>query len=311
MKKYFIEKLSNLANHLDANNLVKEADELDEILRAFAFEEFFEAEMSAGLISPTGIVSAPTVNKATIIEAQKKLQSLGYSLPRYGADGIIGRETRSALLTFQSNNNIPQTGKLDDQTIAKLNVSEPTTNTNNSHETEENLAIKGRERPSDIEVTRLYKLTQAEVGSQGSYAQQAFMETVFNRAAYRGVSINTVVSNDRYYSPLMRLESRLVDDLPDVSSSVRSAYDEVLRKVLEGSNITNGATHNASGSVAKRWDTRFDGQAGSRIDIAGSPSNPSINREYNEDKSPKNWRAETFYSKTYEQRKLREKGIVR
>ena len=84
------------------------------------------------------------------------------------------------------------------------------------------------------------------------------------------------------YEPLMKVENKDVDNLKDISDRVRKKYDAILSKVIGGSNITGGATHNASGSVARDWQKRFDGKSGSRTDIGG----------------------ETFYSKTYEQKKL-------
>lgn len=44
-------------------------------------------------------------------------------LPKYGADGFGGAETRNAILAFQASRNppLPQTGQLDDTTRAALN----------------------------------------------------------------------------------------------------------------------------------------------------------------------------------------------
>jgi hypothetical protein len=129
---------------------------------------------------------------------------------------------------------------------------------------------------------RLYKLTQAEVGGQGPLAQQAFMETVANRAAVQGVSIDEIVSDGRYYEPINTKGAGSVDNLRPVSNSTAAEYNNILGMVAGGSNITNGATQNASGAVARNWQTLYDGQPGTRVDIGG----------------------ETFYSKTYEQSSL-------
>ena len=113
---------------------------------------------------------------------------------------------------------------------------------------------------------RFYKLTQAEVGSsnQGPEAQQAFMETVVNRAAAYGRSIDSIVSDSRYYQPI----TKTVDDLKDVSSTTAGGYNNLLNQVFKGSNTTRGGTHNASADVATgvkkgEWDSR------SYIDLGG------------------------------------------
>lgn len=56
----------------------------------------------------------------TTLEIQRRLLSLGYSLPRFGADGLPGNETAAALKAFQGAVGIPATGKADAATIAKL-----------------------------------------------------------------------------------------------------------------------------------------------------------------------------------------------
>jgi len=129
----------------------------------------------------------------------------------------------------------------------------------------------------------LYKLTQAEVGSQGARAQQAFMETVSNRSAIQGKTIEFTVTNRRYYQPIMG-EGKSIDTLRPVSDKTRAKYDKILDKVIGGSNITNGATHNASAGVARSVNKGgYNSKISSIIVIGG----------------------ETFYSKTYEQRKIK------
>jgi hypothetical protein len=56
----------------------------------------------------------------TILEIQKRLLVLGYSLPKCGADGLPGNETTTALKAFQAKEGLLQTGKPDDPTLAKL-----------------------------------------------------------------------------------------------------------------------------------------------------------------------------------------------
>jgi hypothetical protein len=56
-------------------------------------------------------------DKMSIRSAQELLRDLGYDLH---ADGIAGRETKSALRDFQAANGIAQTGSLDKPTVAAL-----------------------------------------------------------------------------------------------------------------------------------------------------------------------------------------------
>jgi hypothetical protein len=128
---------------------------------------------------------------------------------------------------------------------------------------------------------KLFNLMEAEVGGQGTQAQLAWMETVRNRATVRGVSIDTIISDTKYYEPyktgaINRAAARLTNEKV-------TSYKDTVNKALAGSNITNGATHNASTTVAasvKRGG--FNSVQSSIIDIGG----------------------ETFYSKISEQNKL-------
>jgi hypothetical protein len=90
---------------------------------------------------------------------------------------------------------------------------------------------------------RLLAYTHAEVGSQGPRAQQAFMESILNRAAARGQSIRQTLSGG--YFPAIT-HSRAAGGL---SEKQTRQLDPVLGDVLGGSNISNFATGNASGSV--------------------------------------------------------------
>ena len=53
-------------------------------------------------------------------ELQKKLLALGYKLPKYGADGSFGNETKSAVEKFQRDWGIPVSGIVDEQTWERL-----------------------------------------------------------------------------------------------------------------------------------------------------------------------------------------------
>jgi len=55
-------------------------------------------------------------------DMQQKLEAAGYKLKRFGADGDFGHETETALKAFQKNNGLDQTGKLDKDTLVKLDT---------------------------------------------------------------------------------------------------------------------------------------------------------------------------------------------
>lgn len=58
----------------------------------------------------------------TTLDIQKRLLALGYSLPKFGADGYPGAETTAALKAFQTAAGISITGVADAATIAKLGM---------------------------------------------------------------------------------------------------------------------------------------------------------------------------------------------
>lgn len=57
-------------------------------------------------------------NREEVKAVQQRLQSLGYD-PGV-ADGVMGNKTRSAIKSFQDENELPMTGTLDAQTKAAL-----------------------------------------------------------------------------------------------------------------------------------------------------------------------------------------------
>lgn len=59
---------------------------------------------------------------STVREAQQALSDRGFNTG--GADGVMGPQTRNAVMEFQRNNNIAATGRLDGATLRALNVSD-------------------------------------------------------------------------------------------------------------------------------------------------------------------------------------------
>ena len=60
---------------------------------------------------------------STLMEAQNKLNQEGFDAGR--ADGRWGIKTARAVKSFQEKNNLPATGKLDEQTLADLGIGAP------------------------------------------------------------------------------------------------------------------------------------------------------------------------------------------
>jgi hypothetical protein len=113
---------------------------------------------------------------------------------------------------------------------------------------------------------RLVELTRVEVGSQGAEAQQAFVETVFNRAMATDQTIYGVITNaqGRYYPNL--------GNSSNVTDAQRDAFAGTVNAVGMGSNITNGATDNASVGLAASRDAMLRAN--------GLPPGTYINGEY-------------------------------
>lgn len=79
--------------------------------------------------SAPAITVKPVLTKGAtgqyVVELQKKLLSLGYSLPIYGADGDFGTETYNAVIAFQKASGLVVDGEVGKNTWAALD--KPTT----------------------------------------------------------------------------------------------------------------------------------------------------------------------------------------
>jgi peptidoglycan hydrolase-like protein with peptidoglycan-binding domain len=63
---------------------------------------------------------AETLANNAILEAQKKLSRMGYY--QGVLDGVYNQLLRAALWAFQKDEDLPQTGRLDERTRVELNV---------------------------------------------------------------------------------------------------------------------------------------------------------------------------------------------
>jgi hypothetical protein len=86
----------------------------------------------------------------------------------------------------------------------------------------------------------LFKLAEAEVGGQGPKAKQAFIETVYNRAAARKTSLAAQIHHKGYYPQVTRNK---------MARSRAQVDEELLKQIHGGANISGFATGNASGNV--------------------------------------------------------------
>ena len=67
-------------------------------------------------------IAVPTsIRSPDVADVQKAITALGYKLPKYGIDGIRGKETSGAIASFQKDNGIEPSGIPDQSTISKLN----------------------------------------------------------------------------------------------------------------------------------------------------------------------------------------------
>ncbi|MFG1210946.1 tape measure protein [Xanthobacter flavus] len=113
-------------------------------------------------------------------------------------------------------------------------------------------------------LSQLYAMTRAEVGGQGPEAQQAFMESIFNRASARGMSLEQTLGDKNYFP-----QSTFDAANRYASQSNPVTYDELLNKVREGSNISGFATGNASGTVGFAGGPMTYASGGERFGIEG------------------------------------------
>jgi peptidoglycan hydrolase-like protein with peptidoglycan-binding domain len=73
--------------------------------------------------SPAALVlDVPTSRRGPAVrDVQQALMALGYPLPKHGADGLRGPETKAAVEKFQSDNNLTVDGDPGPETVGKLN----------------------------------------------------------------------------------------------------------------------------------------------------------------------------------------------
>jgi hypothetical protein len=119
----------------------------------------------------------------------------------------------------------------------------------------------GQELQNPVMRQLLMASTHAEVGGQGASAEQAYMESVMNRANAEGRSLQSVLLDTKYYpgSTISRLGRTF-------NQAEQDHHNATITSVLGGSNLSNLATGNESGSVRSGGaPITFNPQTGERF----------------------------------------------
>lgn len=136
-------------------------------------------------------------------------------------------------------------GSFFGQTNAKLNEDAMTANSSGPL----NRSAYAEEMKNPEVRKRMMALTIAEVGEGNHSAQTALMETIFNRAAARKQSLMKTMQSD-YYAPFKDGGyNRALKKLESNPQLVKHLEDNIIPSVQGGSNVSNFATGNASGTV--------------------------------------------------------------
>ncbi|WP_454917426.1 hypothetical protein [Xanthobacter sediminis] len=110
---------------------------------------------------------------------------------------------------------------------------------------------------------RLAGLIQAEVGGQGPQAQQAFAESLTNRAAARNQSLSDAMGGSYWPASTQQRTAQFA------SPQQAQRYQQILAAVMGGSNVSQFATGNASGNVGFNGGPQTFAAGGERFGIEG------------------------------------------
>lgn len=107
-------------------------------------------------------------------------------------------------------------------------------------------------------------LIQAEVGGQGPQAQQALGESVLNRAHARGQTLQTAMGGNYWPSITHQRVAQYAQD-PQYAQK----YQKIMEMILGGSNVSQFATGNASGTVGFNGGPQVSAFGGERFGVEG------------------------------------------
>ena len=130
--------------------------------------------------------------------------------------------------------------------------------------------------PATVDLLIALAASEKDV-SNGTQATTGFIETVFNRATINNNSIYEIISNKNYYSSYnYGGVNRVANNANSLTTDQKNQYRTIIQNVQNGSNVTNGATHNELNKPIKNKNgefynpfDRFKGEARRYVDIAG------------------------------------------
>jgi hypothetical protein len=145
----------------------------------------------------------------------------------------------------------------------------------------------------DPETRKLFAtMLHAEVGGYGPADHQAFAEKVFNRAMIKNKSLKQILSETGYFEPYQNGAFRRAEQAISKNPELLNTHSGTIDRVGHtGVDSIRGATHNASGSVAAA--------------VRGEKPHPKYNDFDSVKSSIVVVGRETFYSKTWEQQKIK------
>ncbi|WP_272495808.1 peptidoglycan-binding domain-containing protein [Bacillus pinisoli] len=141
-------------------------------------------------------------------EVQQDLIRAGFALPRYGADGVFGEETETAVMRFQRRYGLVVDGLVGQNTLSKLNE------------------VLGASQPKNEFPLPTGILRQGDEGTEVRQVQRALQQINFNPGAIDGIygpntedavrrfqSTYAALANDGIYGPNTRkyIQMELVD----------------------------------------------------------------------------------------------------
>jgi len=102
---------------------------------------------------------------------------------------------------------------------------------------------------------KVMAITDAEVGDDNPQAKQALIETIFNRAASRGMSLSATLASRHnpktgtgYWAPESWDKAKAMS-AQDIQDRLSPTLNPMIDRALGGSNVSNFSTGNQSGTV--------------------------------------------------------------
>lgn len=127
------------------------------------FSEFKINELANNDPSNFTVVSPRSQRGPEVRDAQLALIALGYPLPRFGPDGIIGRETKTAVLNYQKDHNLNPSGRIDQATANSLNKNIEDLKNSSDQQDPDLLKMLVKSTPADVKSPKNLKKPTLDV----------------------------------------------------------------------------------------------------------------------------------------------------